>query len=221
MMGIERPFGLEFPLDLLASPITGSREWLHPGERASMANATGQRVAEFATGRAIARRLLERFGHGAEPIPVDEDRCPVWPEGIVGSIAHCEDLCVVGVISAARAWGAGVDVEPAHSLERALWPIILTKRERAWLETRPAAERGVLARVLFSARESFYKCRFPRTRRFIDFHDVAIDLEGDRFYVKPANTETGKEIASEPPYEGRWTIRDRWILTGVVRLHAA
>ena len=54
--------------------------------------------------------------------------------------------------------------------------MILTDRERAWLDDRPHEERDALLVTLFCAKEAFYKCQHPVTARFLDFDDVEVDL---------------------------------------------
>ena len=49
-----------------------------------------KRLSDFATGRYCAMKALEQFGIQDAIIPIGEDRAPIWPEGIVGSISHCD-----------------------------------------------------------------------------------------------------------------------------------
>src|SRR5262249_5940088 len=53
-------------------------------ERAHVRRATGRRVREFASGRALLRELIARD----VPIPVGPDRAPVLPADVCGSLAH-------------------------------------------------------------------------------------------------------------------------------------
>jgi len=45
-----------------------------------------KRLADFSTGRYCAIKALEQLGIQDAIIPIGEDRAPIWPEGIVGSI---------------------------------------------------------------------------------------------------------------------------------------
>ena len=47
-----------------------------------------KRKREFAAGRLCARRLLAEFGITDFPVRVADDRQPLWPESLVGSITH-------------------------------------------------------------------------------------------------------------------------------------
>ena len=45
-----------------------------------------KRLSDFSTGRYCAIKALEQLGIQDAIIPIGEDRAPIWPEGIVGSI---------------------------------------------------------------------------------------------------------------------------------------
>ena len=70
----------------------------------------------------------------------------------------------------------GIDAEEAEPLEPELWRFVLTEDERAALEREPAENRGLLAKVVFSAKECFYKAQYPLTRQFLGFKQVRITL---------------------------------------------
>ena len=58
-----------------------------------MARAVPQRRREFFAGRLAAHRAMEALGHLPEPVPMGQDRAPVWPQGLVGSISHGAGAC--------------------------------------------------------------------------------------------------------------------------------
>jgi 4'-phosphopantetheinyl transferase EntD len=160
------------------------------------------RVAEFAAGRVAARRALAALGVGPVVIPVGERRLPVWPTGVVGSITHC-----AGMVAAAVAWledltAIGIDGEPAVPLEPDIVEAVATPAERAALADELAAT------VVFSAKESFYKCWSALDGPVLEFHDVAVELDDVSFVATPAG---GK------PWPGRWAVRDGFVLTAVWR----
>ena len=59
-------------------------------EAISMVRAVPRRRVEFATGRLCARRAMAALGHARVSIPRAQDRVPIWPDGIVGSITHTD-----------------------------------------------------------------------------------------------------------------------------------
>jgi 4'-phosphopantetheinyl transferase EntD len=206
-----------FPEGVLTrvSPLRASEADLSPEERACIERALPSRRREFATGRVCARELLAQLGRPGFSLLRGEDRLPRWPEGIVGSISHTADLCVVAVArSGVRS--IGVDVEPDAPLEPELWPEICSNDEIGWLRRQPAAEQGRFARLLFSAKESLYKCVHPVTRAWLGFQDVRIDLslESGSFLATLGEAARGPN-AGLLGLAGRFARRGRWVFTAV------
>lgn len=158
---------------------------LHPEEAEAVARAVAKRRDEFEAGRVLARRALARLSPelAAAPLPVGPDRAPAWPAGFVGTITHSRHLCAAAAARAADAASLGLDLEPATPLKEDLVARILGREERAWLAARPPGDRLLLAKLVFSAKEAFYKCQHPLTGRFLEFHDVclALDLDAGAF----------------------------------------
>ncbi|KKB80719.1 hypothetical protein VW29_16715 [Devosia limi DSM 17137] len=179
---------------------------LFPEERAAIARAVPRRRAEFIAGRACARHALFRLGQPAMAIPSGPDRAPIWPDGFVGSISHCEDLAIAVV---ARCPGAirslGVDIEPACPLEAELVENICTAAEQRYLAN--AANAGLLAKTIFSIKESVYKAQYPLTHTMLEFLDVelVLDATAGRFDAVVANSAL-------PPLGGRFRIEAGHIL---------
>jgi 4'-phosphopantetheinyl transferase EntD len=155
-------------------------EWdeLLPGETAAIARASPARRREFAAGRALARRAIAALDLTAAAIPAADDRAPVWPSGIRGSISHCADWCVAAAARADDGYLAiGVDIEPAEPLDADLIEEICTTEERRRLDDLPAERRDLLARMIFCAKECAYKCQYPLSGQLLDFQALSIRLE--------------------------------------------
>jgi len=154
-----------------------------PGEATALTRATPARQAEFAAGRAAAREALRAVGLVPFAIPMGADRAPVWPVGVVGSITHHEGRCLAVAARRGALAGLGIDLEPLDPLPADLLPEITTGAERAWLSTQPEDLRGVLARVIFSAKEASYKALYPQLRAVVGFDamDIRPDLPAGRF----------------------------------------
>lgn len=81
---------------------------LHVDELALVATARDQRLAEFASGRALLHQLLNTTA----PIVRATNGAPKWPDGVVGSLAH-DRSHVVAVVGSADTYRAiGIDIEP-------------------------------------------------------------------------------------------------------------
>jgi 4'-phosphopantetheinyl transferase EntD len=150
---------------------------LYPEELELIARFAPVRQAEFATARVCARRALGKLGVAPTPLLPNDDRSPRWPSGIVGSITHCRSCCAVVVARASNTRGLGIDAEENAPLERDLEARVCTTGERRWLEPFRDDERGLLGKVIFSAKEALYKCQYPLTHTYLDFHDVELRVD--------------------------------------------
>ena len=151
--------------------------YLYADECAYVARALPKRRAEFGTARVCARQALRELGISPRSLVPDPDRAPRWPVDTVGSISHTEGYCAVVVALASQASGLGLDVEHDGALQRELERLICTERERRWLDRWAGDRRGRMAKLIFSAKEAFYKCQYRTTRSFLDFAEVDLDVD--------------------------------------------
>jgi 4'-phosphopantetheinyl transferase EntD len=185
-------------------------------EQASVAAARVSRQREFATGRRIARSLMTRLGITDAQLPANDDRSPQWPAGVVGSISHAENVCVVALAPSEKFLGLGVDIEPNRPIESRLIETICTKQERAWLAHQPPATRGVYARLMFSARECAFKCQYPFTKTFLEYEDVCIELDVRRArFVAAIHPVATRKAETDVLLYGRFCIFPDWLVTGI------
>jgi 4'-phosphopantetheinyl transferase EntD len=191
-------------------------EALFPEEKAQIARAVDKRKAEYATARVLARRALTRLGAEAMPIVNDEERCPQWPDGVIGSITHTKDYC--GVVLARQGESVeslGVDVERREAVKEALYDKICSAAELERLEDAGGPPLGTLVRVVFSAKEAFYKAQYPITRQYLGFHaaDVVLDVDTGRFEV--VLTREAGRFPSGSRFEGRVALDDGLIVSAL------
>lgn len=148
-----------------------------PEEMALIETAVGKRRREFAAGRTCAREALAVLGLPMTAIPSGPDRAPVWPAGVVGSISHSATRCVAAVARQSDGFiSIGVDIEEAVPLEEAYATDICTRFERDWLGRQPTRDRGLLLKIMFSAKECAYKCQYPLTGTFLEYDAMRIEL---------------------------------------------
>lgn len=200
----------------VVAPLIGRLDDLRPEERAQVASAVEKRRREYATGRRLARELLAHFDVHDYPLLNDADRLPIWPENVIGSISHCDACCVVALAEKTDSLRSlSVDVEPQTPLEEALWSTIATRPERRWIDSQDTLEPGRLMRLLFSAKESVYKCLFPITRIPLEFSDVQLSLDMEhRRFTATLDASCGIEHDC-PGLSGRWLWRDDHVFTAV------
>lgn len=161
---------------------------LHEDEAAHLsAHAVEIRRLEFAAGRACARAALASLGVTGHAIVAAQDGTPVWPGGAAGSISHTRKLAAaaVGLRSDGLA-SVGLDIEQATPLETGLFGEICKDDELLWLGRQREADRGLLAKAMFCAKEAAYKCQFPMSRTLFGFEVLHVDLDmaGRRFSAR-------------------------------------
>ncbi len=206
-------------------------ETLLEQEARCVGRAVPKRVAEFATGRACARRALAELAIDGFPLRAGADREPLWPEGVTGSITHTAGFCGAAVARTAEAASLGIDAEQRGAVQRRLWRQIATPRELQWLGALPRARADDMATLLFSAKEAFFKCQFPLTREWLNFSDVSVSVEPRagsgaasagpraprsrfrRLHVVPAR-RLALEGWAPAPWAGRYALAGALIVTG-------
>jgi 4'-phosphopantetheinyl transferase EntD len=191
-----------------------------PEEEPLIAKSVAKRRNEFITVRYCARQALGELGLPPVPILKGDKGEPCWPDGVVGSLTHCEGYrgAAVGRCGAVRS--VGIDAEPHDVLPKGVLDAISLPAERTGLRALPPGLHW--DRILFCAKEATYKAWYPLTRRWLGFEDAHIVLDVDdagtsggfvsRILIDPA-------ALSGPPLEtlsGRWSVRDALALTAIV-----
>lgn len=191
-----------------------------PEEEPLIARSVAKRRNEFVTVRHCARVAMGRLGMSEAPILKGEKGDPLWPDGLVGSLTHCEGYrgAVVGRSSAARS--VGIDAEPHGVLPNGVLDAISLPVERHEIAGLPAGLHW--DRILFCAKEATYKAWFPLTQRWLGFEDAHISFEVDaagtagrfvsRILIDPA-TLSGPPLTE---LAGRWSVADGLALTAIV-----
>ncbi|RPE38386.1 4'-phosphopantetheinyl transferase EntD [Streptomyces sp. Ag109_O5-1] len=200
---------------------------LYPEEEAIVARAVPKRRREFAAVRACARSAMEKLGVPPQPVVSGERGAPRWPDGLIGSMTHCEGYCSAALARAADLASIGIDAEPQGPLPEGVGESVLLPSEQERLG-RLAAERPEVHwdRLLFSAKESVYKAWFPLTGKWLDFMEADIELfpePGERprgtlraRLLVPGPTVGGRQLEV---FEGRWGAGYGMLASAVVVPH--
>src|SRR6202035_5770079 len=150
----------------------------------ALRHATQKRQREFLAGRRCAEEALQRLGPGSTHVAMAEDRAPIWPDGVVGSITHSGNFAAAAVAWAADIAGLGIDseqiVDPAAAHDIAA---VCMVGEATLFRAAHGRSFCEFCTFVFSAKEAVFKCLFPLTRKFFEFSDVRIiSLDWDREY---------------------------------------
>src|SRR5581483_11983056 len=106
---------------------------LFPAEEAVLARAVDKRRREFTTARGCARAALARLGLPPAPIPRGPKGEPQWPDGVMGTITHCDGYRAAAVARARDVVTLGIDAEPAGPLPDGVLGLVAAEDEQAWL----------------------------------------------------------------------------------------
>jgi 4'-phosphopantetheinyl transferase EntD len=210
-----------FPAGVVAVEMTapGDPSMLHPEEAEYVGQAVRKRVEEFSAGRLCARVAMAAFGISGFALRAAKDRQPVWPNSVVGSISHTAGFCVAAVAEKRRFAAIGIDCEVAGHVSPDLWATICTPREAAWVASLPEREQHAAAALIFSAKEAFYKCQYPLTGEWLEFHDLDVDVPrwpGTRaeFLVRQTRPLAATQITGDS-VTGQYVFREGLVTTAV------
>jgi 4'-phosphopantetheinyl transferase EntD len=197
----------------------GDPQLLLPEEAAHLGRAVAKRMQEFAAGRLCARRALAEFGMPDFPVRVAEDRQPIWPDFLAGSITHTAGFCAAVVADRRHIQAVGLDSEVVGDVKAEIWSHICLPDEIAWLRSLPASEQAPAVTLIFSAKEAFYKCQYPLVRERLGFHDVRIEVppwnaSDGSFLVHPTRSVAIAAHAS-PPLPGRYLFHEKLVTAAI------
>ncbi len=191
---------------------------LLPEELAATECWAPRRRSQFALGRTVARRALERCGVVAGPILFDGEGAPAWPAGTVGSISHKRQNCMVAVGSASRFDGVGVDLEldvverGEDEIVRRVCPTPAELSQAVDLQS-SCRSPGTL---FLAAKEAFFKLQFPLSRARLDWDDVQVTFGAENTFAVSA---FHSEVAADA--RGLFQVAEGWIAALIVLEHLA
>lgn len=209
-----------FPPEVIM--VTATPEmWESPAleaEEQLIAQAIRKRQREFRAGRHCAHAALQKFGLARQAILRDAHRAPLWPEGYLGSISHCQDLCIAACAKQHPIISLGLDVEPLKPLKPGVEQYIQTAAETAYLES---FSPRLPQRLVFSAKESLYKCFYPLLKTFFGFHtvEVVIDHQNQQFDFNPGR-DSKIQFPENLVFYGRYMVTATHLVTACYLMQA-
>lgn len=183
---------------------------------ASIQRSVAKRQAEFLAGRLCARSALQQL-EGLDFIPaIGEDRAPVWPSHISGSITHSTGHAAAIVGHKAQWRGLGMDLENLLPLERAerLAGEILTPDEMQRMAAGPREQVAQRVTLTFSAKESLFKALYPIVqKRFYFEHAEVVECSDSGFLRLRLLMDLSSEWCYGKELEGQFAVDDGQLLS--------
>lgn len=180
---------------------TSLLQQLHIQPYPDLNRAVPKRQAEFVAGRYAAKLILEQMGWQGAQVGVGSDRCPVWPNDVVGSISHNHNQAIC--VASDKLDYLGVDIENTLLADTALSvaETVATTSEVALLMQQGISHAQGIS-LIFSAKESLFKAIYPRVGRYLEFDSsqlVAIDM-GQRVLKLKLNVELQRELKRQQEF---------------------
>jgi len=180
-------------------------------QTASLQRSVAKRQAEYLAGRVCAREAL-RLLDGRDYVPAThEDRSPVWPAGIRGSITHGQGWAAAAV--GAQVAGLGLDQESLLTEERAerLAGEILTAAE---LQRMDRSQQALTVTLTFSLKESLFKALYPITgQRFYFEHAEVLQWSTDGHARLRLLTDLSATWRHGVELDGQFCVQDGHLLS--------
>lgn len=179
----------------------------------SLQRSVAKRQAEYLAGRVCARAALQRLD-GRDYVPDShEDRSPVWPAGIRGSITHGQGWAAAVVAHEGACQGIGLDQESLLDDERAerLAGEILTADE---LQRLDRSRIGLGVTLTFSLKESLFKALYPLTlKRFYFEHAEVLEWDAAGHARLRLLTDLSSEWHHGRELDGQFCLQDGHLLS--------
>lgn len=170
-----------------------------------------KRLSDFRASRYCAKQILEKFGIHNYPLLINEHRAPIWPNQLVGSLSHTKNFCFGVIARGLDIKAIGIDVEVNKPLKDDLLKLICTAKDQNYFKLYSSPNHA--ATIIFSIKESIFKCLHPIYKKWIDFKEVDVILneqEGTYCAIPsdPINSYFGlNEI------NGKWCTDERFVYT--------
>jgi len=141
----------------------------------SLQRAVVKRKSEYLAGRLCAQQALKSIGILPIDILADDNRCPIFPEGIQGSITHTSKTAIAVVSKTPGLKGIGIDLEQLvkEELMHEIASQIIFGEESDLLKSDKSEPRCTFS-LIFSLKESFFKAAYHQVGQFFNFDAVRL-----------------------------------------------
>lgn len=180
----------------------------------SLEKAVPRRRLQYAAGRYCARMAMSGLGIDAD-VHRGADHLPVWPDTVVGSVSHTDDVAWAAVARKCDSSSLGIDVEQILPTGRALGIHRLVCTPDELERTHGALEHRSLVTLIFSFKESLYKSVFPHVGKFFGYLDArvtSVDVERGAIEARLEKT-LSDAFPAGATFTGRFALTDTHVFT--------
>lgn len=190
-----------------------------PGEEGLVVSAVESRKQELITTRRCARDALGQLGYPPTSVGRGPQREPLWPEGVVGAMTHCDGYRAAAVAPRAALAGIGIDAEPHAPLPEGVLAHVASACERRDLDLLASAHPHIRwDRLIFSAKEALYKVWYPLMREWLGFEDAHVHFDPQTQTFRADLMTSGTPSSGELSLD---TVRGRFAVTPSLVVTAA
>lgn len=180
----------------------------------SLRPAVPQRRADYLAGRWCAQQALLQLGIKDVQVGTAQNRAPLWPAGVLGTITHSHGMAFAMVTHTHTCRGIGADIEifMSEQQEAELQALILTDAEQeqfARLRTQVACP----VTLMFSAKESIFKALYASVSKYFGFDAVALTgFNADSLFFT-ITTTLSAAVPAGSTLMVRYQLFDGWLFT--------
>jgi len=178
-----------------------------------------KRRAEFLAGRYCAKRVLEQISIVDHIVDSDNNRCPLWPEQVKGSISHNDHTAMAAITVSPDVLGIGIDIETivSEQIAQDLRKQIVNGDEDE-IFTLSSTPFPTLFTLIFSIKESFFKAAYPSTGHYFGFEVVritSVDFLEHQFRLE-LTQDLNQHFKKGSQHVGRFSFMDNSVISLLV-----
>jgi len=188
-----------------------------------LSTAVGKRKNEYLAGRYCSQQALKALnGPWQSTIETDSNRAPIWPDNYVGSITHSHGFAAAVVANRQQVLSIGIDSEKMVKEKTAdnIQSQILTSDEKFERYQDSFTDLAEYLTLIFSAKESLFKCLYPLVNRYFSFSDARISLDPNQSgsFEYTLLHDLSAEFRQNYSGTGHYAKADKFYHTGIVLL---
>ncbi len=182
--------------------------------------ASNKRKSEFLAGRFCASTAIKHLLGIHCSVGIGENRQPIFPDGIIGTISHTDEVAMCAVASSNIYSNLGIDIEHwfTHKVANDVKSIVVNREEQSLLLDTDYDFLKLIT-IAFSVKESLFKAIYKEVGRYFGFEAARIvDIDPKRQKVVLMLTETlSPTMTAERYFECCFRTSEQHVFTMVIQ----